>query len=221
MSAFTGKSDFCDQVEMFSTPQEICETAQIYLRGGLLDTSTPQKLVPYYTHLITSGSFSKEKKIITLSSESYIEIEEKRFISSVIYQCILWARKAKKEKSNFTIDFCKQQKNYYAKDELIYKSIIKIINKNSEIIKVHLDKDYTKACCFIENWLIPRYFFSIHTCTHIHFREKFIKFAKENGYTTNFYTRNGNLISSKGILSPIISRMCFDLNEYYKGEEKW
>ena len=89
MSAFTGKSDFCDQVEMFSNPQEICDTAQIYLRGGLLDTSIPQKLVPYYTHLITSSSFSKEKKIITLSSESYIEIEEKRFISSAIYQCIL------------------------------------------------------------------------------------------------------------------------------------
>lgn len=218
MSAFTGKSDFCDQVEMFSNPQEICDTAQIYLRGGLLDTSIPQKLVPYYTHLITSSSFSKEKKIITLSSESYIEIEEKRFISSAIYQCILWA---KKEKSDFIIDFCKQQKNYYVKDEPIYKSVIKIINKNSEIIKVHLDKDYTKACCFIENWLIPRYFYSIHTQPHIHYREEFIKFAKENGYTTNFYTRNGNLISSKGILSPIISRMCFDVNEYYKGEEKW
>ena len=217
MSVWTGKCDFCDQVEMFSTPQEICETAQIYLGGGLLDTSTPQKLVPYYTHLIASGSFSKDKKIITLSSESYINIEEKRRLASYIYNCIIWGRKAKKEKSEFTFKFCKCQKDFFTgSDKQVIKKIIEIINKKPEIIKNHLDRDYRKACLFIENYLISEYFSSVHTKIHTYYREEFLKFAKERGYTTNFYTKDDKFVSLKGVYSPIISQMCFDVNEFYE-----
>lgn len=219
MSKWSGKCDFCDDVEMFSTPEEFVKTARVYLKGGLLDTSTPQKLVPYYTYIASTKAGSKDGWTMTLMNESWINIEEKQFISHRVIEAITWARKAKKEKSDFTFDYCKKQKYYYESQPELLKAIVARINEKPDIIKIHISKNFREACNFIESWVIPNYFYDIHDSMHNRYREEFIKFAKKNGYAV--FLPEDNFVTTNGEYSPIIYGMCRSVSEYYKMAEKY
>ena len=101
ISKFTGKCDFCDDCEMIHNPQEIIEKSKIYLSDARVMIKEEKDLIPYYTHLIASASYNKEKgNVIHLSRDSFINFEEREHLSWKIQDIISTFRKAKKENGN-------------------------------------------------------------------------------------------------------------------------
>lgn len=199
---------------MIRNPQEIIEKSKIYLGDARVMIKEEKDLIPYYTHLIASASYNKEKgNVIHLSRDSFINSEEREHLSWKIQDIISTFRKAKKEKIDVTLDYVKSQKYYWGNGEdFIWSALIDKIKNNMDLIKVHLPKDYRECNYFISEWLIPNYFNDIHDSMHNRYREEFVKFAHENGYR-NF--------DEDGIYHPIVWKMCACVNEYYKMKEKY
>lgn len=199
---------------MIHNPQEIIEKSKIYLGDARVMIKEERDLIPYYTHLVASASYNKERgNVIHLSRDSFINFDEKEFLSWKIRDIIFTFRKAKKEKVEVTLDYLKSQKYYWGNGEdFIWSALIDKIKNNVDLIKVHLPKDYRECSYFISEWLIPNYFYDIHDSMHNRYREEFVKFAHENGYR-NF--------DEDGIYHPIIWKMCACVDEYYKMKEKY
>ena len=199
---------------MIHNPQEIVEKSKIYLGDARVMIKEEKDLIPYYTHLVASAYYNKENgNVINLSRDSFINSEEREFLSWRIRDVISTFRKAKKEKVEVTLDYVKSQKYYCCDGEdFIWSALIDKIKNNMDLIKFHLPKDYRESSYFISEWLIPNYFNDIHDSMHNRHREEFVKFAHENGYR-NF--------DEDGIYHPIIWKMCADINEYYEMKEKY
>ena len=199
---------------MIHNPQEIIEKSKIYLGDARVMIKEEKDLIPYYTHLVASASYNKEKgNVIHLSRDSFINFEEREHLSWKIQDIISTFRKAKKEKIDVTLDYVKSQKYYWGNGEdFIWSALIDKMKNNMDLIKVHFPKDYRKRSYFIAEWLIPNYFYDIHDSMHNRYREEFIKFAHENGYR-NF--------DEDGIYHPIIWKMCTYIDEYNKMKEKY
>ena len=199
---------------MIHNPQEFVEKSEIYLGDARVMIKEEKDLIPYYTHLVASACYNKENgNTIHLSRDSFINSEEREFLSWKIRDIISMFRKAKKEKIEVTLDYVKSQKYYWCNGEdFIWSALIDKIKNNMDLIKVHLPKDYRECSYFISEWLIPNYFYDIHDSMHNRYREEFIKFAHENGYR-NF--------DEDGIYHPIIWKMCADINEYHEMKEKY
>ena len=199
---------------MIHNPQEFVEKSEIYLGDARVMIKEEKDLIPYYTHLVASACYNKESgNTIHLSRDSFINSEEREFLSWKIRDIISMFRKAKKEKIEVTLDYVKSQKYYWGNGEdFIWSALIDKIKNNMDLIKVHLPKDYRECSYFISEWLIPNYFYDIHDSMHNRYREEFIKFALENGC--------GNF-DEDGIHHPIIWKMCADINEYYEMKEKY
>lgn len=200
---------------MIHNPQEFVEKSEIYLGDARVMIKEEKDLIPYYTHLVASACYTKENgNTIHLSRDSFINSEEREFLSWKIRDIISMFRKAKKEKIEVTLDYVKSQKYYWGNGEdFVWSALIDKIKNNMDLIKVHLPKGYRECSYFISEWLIPNYFYDIHDSMHNRYREEFIKFAHENGYST--------FEDNKGIYHPIIWKMCRSIEEYKKMNEKY
>lgn len=208
MGRYTGKSDFDDWCNMHNKPEDVIKKATVFLNGAKITFEKPEDLIPYYTHTIASMSCSKEKQFINLSKESYLDTREKERLSNFIYNSIMWAQKAHREKKSFTLDFIKNQKNYKVyslEDDYILNSIVNKIKKYPELIKFPI-----KCDSIIKEYILPHYFDDIHDKTITSLKEDFIKYAEENGFA--IYKEN----ASVGEYHPIIWNMSFDVAQYYK-----
>lgn len=219
MSKFTGKCDFCDHCEMLGDPKEVVKRTSLYLGDAKVEIKSETDLIPYYTHLVASGCYNKDSgDSVHLSMYSFIDDEEKDHISWKIFDVITAARKAKKEKTELCLEFLKQQKFYWKGDpSYLWYSIIDIVKKNPDIIKNHIPRDYRDGRRFIKEWLIPNYFSNIHDPMHNRYREEFIKFCGDNGYSIikwNEDFKTGE--RTEGKYHPIVTHMCFAISEYYK-----
>ena len=211
MGRYTGKSDFFDWCNMHNKPEDVIKKATVFLNGAKITFEKPKDLVPYYTHTIASMSCSKEKQFITLSKESYLDTREKERLSNFIYNSIMWAQKAYREKKSFSLDFIKNQKNYKvysSEDDYILSSIVNKIKKYPELIKFPI-----KCDSIIKEYVLPHYFDDIHDKIIISLKEDFIKYAEENGFAT--YKENTS-IEEKGEYHPIIWNMSLDVAQYSK-----
>ena len=208
MGRYTGKSDFDDWCNMHNKPEDVIKKATVFLNGAKITFEKPEDLIPYYTHTIASMSCSKEKQFINLSKESYLDTREKERLSNFIYNSIMWAQKAHREKKSFNLDFIKDQKNYKVyslEDDYILNSIVNKIKKYPELIKFPI-----KCDSIIKEYVLPHYFDDIHDKITTSLKEDFIKYAEENGFAT--YKEN----ASTEVYHPIIWNMSLDVAQYYK-----
>lgn len=216
MGRYTGKSDFDDWCNMHNKPEDVIKKAAVFLNGAKITFEKPEDLIPYYTHTIASMSCSKEKQFINLSKESYLDTREKERLSNFIYNSIIWAQKAHREKKNFNLDFIKDQKNYKVyslEDDYILNSIVNKIKKYPELIKFPI-----KCDSIIKEYILPHYFDDIHDKTITSLKEDFIKYAKENGFATFFW--NDVSATVTGEYHPIIWEMCKKIADYHKMENE-
>ena len=208
MGKYTGKSDFFDWCNMHNKTEDVIKKATVFLSGAKITFEKPEDLIPYYTHTIASMSCSKEKQFINLSKESYLDTREKERLSNFIYNSIIWAQKAHREKKSFNLDFIKDQKNYKiysSEDDYILSSIVNKIKKYPELIKFPI-----KCDSIIKEYILPHYFDDIHDKITTSLKEDFIKYAEENGFA--IYKEN----SSTGEYHPIIWNMSLDVAQYHK-----
>ena len=216
MSKFTGKSDFYDWCEMHNEPSKIIKIAKVYLGDAKVDTTSEKELIPYYTHLIASMACTPDMQSINLSKESFIDSEEKDFLSWKIELAIKSVRKAKKEKTAFNYDFLMKQKEmtYETGETFLWRKIIDVINKYPDVIKEHIPASSYEARNYISNWLIPKYFNDVHDSMHNRMREDFVAFAAEHGYST-IKIINGKPERTEGVYHPVINEMGFHIWEYH------
>lgn len=216
MGRYTGKSDFDDWCNMHNKPEEIIKNATVFLGDAKLVFNKPRDLIPYYTHLIASMFKSDDKQVIYLSKESYLNTREKDRLSNFIYNSIVWAKKAHREKKNFNLDFIKNQKNYKAlyssEDDYILSSIINRIKKYPELIKFPIKSDFF----LIKEYILPHYFNDIHDKSISSLKEDFIKYTEENGFAT--YKEKLN-IGECGEYHPIIWNMSLDIAKFHEIEK--
>lgn len=215
MGRYTGKSDFDDWCNMHNKPEDVIKKSTVFLNGAKITFEKPKDLIPYYTHIIASMSSSEEKQFINLSKESYLDIREKERLSNFIYNSIMWAQKAHREKKNFNLDFIKNQKNYKAlyssEDDYILISIINKIKKYPELIKFPI-----KCDSLIKEYILPHYFNDIHDKVITSLKEDFIKYAEENGFAIY---KEKLPIGELGEYHPIIWNMSLDVAKYYEMEK--
>lgn len=81
MSRFSGKCDFCDEIEIFGLDHVL--NCNVYLG----DSDEPLRLtclkdcIPYYPHIVVAAGMDNVNKtgVIRLSSRSWLDIEEERY----------------------------------------------------------------------------------------------------------------------------------------------
>lgn len=226
MSNLTSKSDFYDWCNMHNTPAEIVEKADVYLGDAKVQIHSERDLVPYYTHIISSMGCSSDSQNIHLTKASYIDDEEKSYLMWDIQNAIEIARKAKKEKVDFTYDYFINHKNFVCSGTkpCVLKEIVERINNEPEIIKVHLYKDSYFNENFMKRWVIPMYFLGIHTARHTKERENFVELGKKNGYATftlEDLDDDKFQFGKDSISHPVFMNMCNCIIEYKEMEKKY
>ena len=81
MSKFSGKCDFCDEIEIFGLDHVL--NCNVYLG----DSDKPLRLtcledcIPYYPHIVAAAGMDNVHKagVIRLSKQSWVDIEEERY----------------------------------------------------------------------------------------------------------------------------------------------
>lgn len=219
MSKFTGKCDFYDWCFMISKPEEVLKKAKIYYGDAIVFIKSEKDLFPYATHLIASMASSEEGQSIHLSRNSFIDDEERSSLSWRVRDCILLARKAKKEKVEFNIDYVMNKVTDFAPDRNVYLQIVNILNKNPDVVKFHFLKDDREMFRFLEDVIIPWYFSSVHLPMYNRERKEFVKYAKEHYNFATFGLDNQTLEEQKkGEYHPVIWSMCWKIKEFEEFE---
>ncbi len=142
MSVYSGK---CDVYDHFATvvdddneenlAKEI-ERTDFYICGKhmfsrhRLDIHTPKDLIPYYPYLICIGSWGKNDRAhLEISSESFVDREEKEFIQWRIDDILKYYRKCKRTKKEFDKEEAYKLCAWHD-EEWIYNLIDKIVENN-------------------------------------------------------------------------------------------
>lgn len=79
MSLFSGKFDFCDEIEIHGLENIL--RMDVYCKGKRLELKTLRDCIPYYPHIPICSAWDNERKrgMITLSEKSWVDIEEERY----------------------------------------------------------------------------------------------------------------------------------------------
>lgn len=117
MSQFSGKCDFYDSIISIHCDgntdklEEFLANTNIYVRGKdgrnhLVVCRNEKEACKYYPYLVSIGSFNTKEgyNTVILSSESFIDSEEKDFIDWHVRDCLKFWRKCKRNKVVFNID---------------------------------------------------------------------------------------------------------------------
>lgn len=149
MSRFCGKCDFydhlcihCDSEEKI---EELLSKSDIYIttkdgREHKLKIETIKDAAKYYPYLICVGTFSKEGHTIVLSSESFIDREERDSLRFDIENVLKYWRKCKREKRRFDKDECYNKIHWHITNDDYLKEIIKRVaekGNNAEFDDIH------------------------------------------------------------------------------------
>lgn len=219
MSKFTGKSDFCDTCTMHYEPKEIVEHAKIFMGNAKVHIQQERDLIPYYTNLISMMYSTRTdnglEMSIHLAQDSYIDSEERSRLSWRVANIISIARKCKRNKVPFTFE--EVQKEIEFSDNAIYgepiglwKSLFDVMEKNPDIVKIHLPNDYRKKLFTIEREIIPNYFNGVHLELSNRQRKEFINFCAENGFKT---------LETDGEYHPLVMQQCMKIREFEEEEQ--
>lgn len=108
MSRWSGRYDFYDSLECHGyTLEELQNNVKIYIGENKtpLNIEKMSDLIPYYPHSIGMAFYNKEKEsVIYLSSESYVDIEERELLD-FYFKCLLRIyNRCKRKKIEFNVD---------------------------------------------------------------------------------------------------------------------
>lgn len=174
MSKFTRQYDFYDFCNMHNKPESILGY-KIYVNDKLVPSNTIADLVPYYTHLVMFAETSK--KIVYLSEKSIIDYDEQQYIATHLYHIIRAARKAKREKKTFDVNYCIADHASFNNDMQLLEESIFIINQHPKVLQL-TTKSFFDSIKNIKA-AIPKYFGSMHITKYDTMRAEFSQYAKK------------------------------------------
>lgn len=81
MSRFSGKCDFCDEIEIHGIDYILNSRVFVGRRSEPLKLTSIADCVPYFPHIVVSGFYDNEHMCATiqLSEKSWVDIEEERY----------------------------------------------------------------------------------------------------------------------------------------------
>ena len=103
MSNFSGKCDLADTVMIYGV-ENILSKYKIYAYNQILplEIKEPKDLIPYYPYLVGSMASNKETGgVIRLSSESFIDMEERDHMKWELNAVLRYWRRCKRKKEEF------------------------------------------------------------------------------------------------------------------------
>ena len=134
MSLYSGKCDFCDIVEIHNVDNIL--KSNVYIGWNIIPLrfETEKDLIPYYPYLVASNATTNGVEEIRLTSESYVDRQERENLELYTKECQKYVNKCKRKK-----EFCDishfDKENDYGYNE-IYQEII------SRLLMVGFEKDF-------------------------------------------------------------------------------
>lgn len=165
MSMFSGKCDFYDGVIAIhcdgdtSKLEEFLSRTTIRMRGAdgrehVVSVKNEKDAALYYPYLEAIAAFNIGKgNSIILSSQSFIDSEEREFMGWYIEDVLRYWRKCKREKKPFDVDECVSAVGYNWRNTYILKAVAEKVAKDGAKAK----------------------FDDIHTPMHEHYRRKWFE----------------------------------------------
>ena len=162
MSRFCGKCDFYDHVGDWSDEKIANSEFRITLqdREHRLDINNQYDAALYYPYLVAIGAYDGKKSTIVLSSECFIDREEKEHIGWWVRDVLAELRRCKRKKIAFDPDTVYEKMNWH--------------NWNNKQLRAVIDaiaKDGDKAT-----------FDHIHLNMHEYYRKTWYEYLVEIGY---------------------------------------
>lgn len=141
MSRFSGKCDFYDgfvEIRCGSDEEKIKEELKklkLYVRGKdgrdhLVKSDTIKDIAKYYPYLEAIACGSNDGFTVILSSDSFIDQEEKEFLTWKIRDVLKWWRKCKRNKKPFDVDECVEKLFWMNTDQI--RTIAERVAKDGE-----------------------------------------------------------------------------------------
>lgn len=109
MSRYSGKCDLFDVLEIHNyTLEELQDNVKIYVGNSKepLHIEKMSDLIPYYPHIIWSAYYNnvERKSVMHITSESYVDREEREHLEFYLKQLIKIYNRCKKNKVEFNVD---------------------------------------------------------------------------------------------------------------------
>lgn len=150
ISCYSGKCDCYDSlVEIHKyTLEELQNSVKIYVGKNKepLHIEKMSDLIPYYPYIVSSASYNNKKKdaVIHLTSESYVDTQEKELLNSYLKRILKIYNRCKRKKIEFdpedvVREMCWSNWNWNSKEVSELANRVKENGKKTVIDGIHLD----------------------------------------------------------------------------------
>lgn len=170
MSRYSGRYDFCDSLETHGyTLEQLQNNVNIYVGEDRtpLHIEKMSDLIIYYPHLIGCAFYNNDerKSEIHISSESYVDIEEREILGFYLKRILRIYNRCKRKKTEFDVEetikvISWNDHNRDAIEELVNR--VNTYGKKATIDNIHINSHeyYRKelVTTMIENGLNPKDF---------------------------------------------------------------
>ncbi len=105
MSKYSGKCDFADHVEVFGL-ENVLNNSDIYLGWNIipLKMTCEKDLVPYYPYLVIMSTYGGGRRIVRLSSISFVDEEEKEVLDWRLNSLLRYYNRCKRNHVPYVVE---------------------------------------------------------------------------------------------------------------------
>lgn len=128
ISKYSGKCDFCDMCDIHNVDNIL--KSKVYIGRNIipLKFETEKDLIPYYQYLVATSSTTNGIGEIRLSTESYVNKQERETLEWYVKDCQKYMNKCKRKKEIINIEHFDNQYN-----KNVYREIlIRLVDKSKE-----------------------------------------------------------------------------------------
>lgn len=87
MSRFSGKCDFCDEIDIFGLDNILKSKVFVGPSKEPLKLTCRKDCVPYYPYVVVASSSNNGVGVFFLTAKSWVDIEEEKYGKHPIFDC--------------------------------------------------------------------------------------------------------------------------------------
>lgn len=184
MSRYSGKSDWCDTLEMYNyTLEEIQNNIKIYVGNNPepLHVEKMSDLIVYYPYIISSAYYYNDierKAVIRLSSESFVDREERECLEWRLKHLLRIYNRCKRKKTEFNVEEAVREVAWGGWNAKAYRELANRVKENGK--KTTIDGIHLKMHEYYRQQLVEEMIKNnINPCRYGDY-ERFVKDDKCN-----------------------------------------
>jgi len=142
MSVYSGKCDVADYLS--DATDEYLQNSNIYIGDNIipLRINNQHDLAPYYPYLVAIGSWSDGHAEIYLSSESFIDAEEREHLTWKLEDVKRYRRRCKRHKEPYDEDEAAKKISFMKEPEDVEREITRRVKENGDKATINGLHDY-------------------------------------------------------------------------------